>query len=139
MIVNVASECGLTDKNYKDMVESYKRWRNDGLEILAFPCSQFHNQEPGTSQEICQTANKKYGAEFPIMEKIDVNGEHTHPIYAYLRTNSELAEPTSDSAELIPWNFAKFFVNRDGKVIKYFHPQADLDEVVSFTRAELEK
>jgi glutathione peroxidase len=106
---------------------------------LAFPCNQFGKQEPGTNEEIYQNITQKYGVKFPMMSKIEVNGKHTHPVYAYLRNHSELVDASNESVELIPWNFAKFFVNRNGKVIKYFHPKADLDLVVNFTREEMEK
>ena len=107
----MASKWGLTDKNYKQLVQIYNQYSDQGLQILAFPCNQFGNQEPGSPQDIEDFARGKYGVQFPIFEKIDVNGKKTHPIYAYLRNNSQLYDAKKKTAKEIPWNFAKFLVN----------------------------
>ena len=99
--------------------------KDQGFEVFAFPCNQFGGQEPGTPQEINEFARGKYGAEFPIFQKIDVNGSNCHPVYNYLRSHSELYDEKKQVASEIPWNFAKFLVDRDGKTTKYFNPKTD--------------
>ncbi len=110
------------------MVRLHKLYREHGFEILAFPCNQFMGQEPGSNPEIKTFARELYGAEFPLFAKTDVNGENTCEIYKYLRNNSELYDPAKLQAKEIPWNFAKFFVNSQGKVVAYFPPKA-IDEL----------
>ena len=100
---------------------------------MAFPCNQFRDQEPGPESQIKAFAREKYGAQFPLFSKIEVNGPNAHPVYQYLRRNSELYNEAEQVAGEIPWNFAKFLVNAEGKVVKYWGPQSDpestLDEV----------
>ena len=105
------------------MVKAHARWRKVGFEILAFPCNQFFGQESGSPEEINKFVKENFNVEFPVMEKIEVNGENTHPLFIYLRNNSELFDPKTNTAKVIPWNFAKFFFNSEGKVIKFFAPQ----------------
>ena len=90
--------------------------------ILAFPCNQFFGQESGSEAEIKKFVTDNFGASFPIFEKIEVNGPNTHPMYIYLRNQSELFDPKKNEAKVIPWNFAKFILNKDGKVIKFAPP-----------------
>ena len=90
MVTNVACKCGLTSENYEQMVKSHNKWRNNGFEILAFPCNQFFSQESGSPEEIQKFVKENFNVEFPVMEKIEVNGENTHPLFCYLRNNSEL-------------------------------------------------
>jgi glutathione peroxidase len=90
------------------------------LEILAFPCRQFFNQELAFEADIKKEVDVKYKAAFPLFSKIEVNGESTHPVYKYLRYNSVCK--TSKGVKLVPWNFTKFLVDRDGVVIKYYNP-----------------
>ena len=107
---------------------AYEKWKNSGLEILAFPCNQFGGQEAGTHEEIIEFVETNFHTTFPLMEKIEVNGENCHPLFAFLRNGSEeLFDPKTGKAQVIPWNFAKFFVNSDGKVIKYFNPKVKLE------------
>ena len=103
----------------------YDELNGKGFEILAFPSNQFGNQEPGTAEEINAFAREKYGAKFPIHAKIEVNGKNTHPIFNFLRSNSELLNPVSGLVKNIPWNFAKFLVDGEGKVIAYHPPTTD--------------
>ena len=98
----------------------YSEYKDKGLEILGFACNQFLKQEPATNQEIKQFAREEKGAEFPLFSKIDVNGENIHEIYKYLRTNSGLFDKESEQTGMIPWNFSKFLVDRDGKVVKFY-------------------
>jgi glutathione peroxidase len=116
LIVNVASECGFTPQ-YKQLQELYERYKEQGLAILAFPCNQFRNQEPKQNKEIQQFCQKNFGVTFDMFAKIDVNGENTHLLYRFLKEqksgflNSE-----------IKWNFTKFLVDRDGKVVQRYAP-----------------
>ena len=116
LIVNVASKCGFTSQ-YKDLEEIYQKYKDKGLEIIAFPCNQFLNQEPGTDEEIASFCSLNYNVSFPIMKKVDVNGENESPIYKYLK--SKKAGWFSDD---IKWNFTKFLVDQNGNVIERFAP-----------------
>ena len=116
IIVNVASECGLTQVNYDQLNQLHDQYHDRGLRILAFPCNQFAEQEPGTSQEICefvQQANVK----FDVFQKIDVNGEGGHPLFLYLQ--SKLPGSITNH---IKWNFTKFLINRKGEPVNRFAP-----------------
>ncbi|XP_043495695.1 probable phospholipid hydroperoxide glutathione peroxidase [Polistes fuscatus] len=111
IIVNVASNCGLTDTNYKQLQQLYEKYENSGLRILAFPCNQFGGQEPGTSQEILNFV-KKYNVTFDMFEKVDVNGDNAHPLWKWL----------TNLGGTIKWNFTKFVINKEGKVVARFSP-----------------
>jgi glutathione peroxidase len=115
LVVNVASECGFTSQ-YKDLQTLYEEFHSRGLEILAFPCNQFGGQEPGTPQQIEDFCSTKFGITFPIFQKIDVNGPHTHPLFVYLKT----AAPGLLGTEAIKWNFTKFLIGRDGLLVKRY-------------------
>jgi glutathione peroxidase len=115
LVVNVASECGFTSQ-YKDMQTLYEEFHSRGLEILAFPCNQFGGQEPGTPQQIEEFCSTKFGITFPIFQKTDVNGPHTHPLFVYLKT----AAPGLLGTEAIKWNFTKFLIGRDGLPVKRY-------------------
>ncbi|CDW89686.1 glutathione peroxidase family protein [Stylonychia lemnae] len=103
----------------------YKEYRDQGFEILTFPCNQFGGQEPGTNQEVKQFIRELYGGEWPIFEKSDVNGENSNEVFKYLRYNSELNDKEKKEVKEIPWNFAKFLVNEDGEVVAYFGPRVE--------------
>jgi len=120
LIVNVASECGLTPQ-YDGLQRLYTQYRENGLEILAFPCNQFGGQEPGSEGEIEKFCRTQYSVEFPMFGKIDVNGESRSPLYAWL--TAEDSGP--DSSGEIAWNFAKFLVDREGHVIGRFAPTVE--------------
>ena len=112
------------------MVQIYKDLSDKGFQILAFPCNQFGGQEPGTPQEIDDFARKKYGSEFPIFEKIEVNGGNTHDVYQFLRTHSnDMNDANINQAKVIPWNFAKFLVDRNGHVQKYYAPTVSPNDI----------
>jgi glutathione peroxidase len=115
VIVNVASKCGFTPQ-YKDLEELHKKYRDQGVEVLGFPCNQFGKQEPGNHQEIQEFCELNYGVSFQMFEKIDVNGANASPLYDYLK-NSASGLLGSKS---IKWNFTKFLVDRSGAVIKRF-------------------
>lgn len=117
LVVNVASRCGFTPQ-YEGLEAIYKKYRDRGFEVLAFPCNQFGKQEPGTESEIKSFCETNYQITFPIFSKIEVNGAGSHPVYEYLKK-----EATGIlGSEAIKWNFTKFLVNREGKVVKRFAP-----------------
>jgi glutathione peroxidase len=127
LIVNVASQCGLTPQ-YRGLQELYEHYGPRGLVVLGFPCNQFGNQEPGSEQEIRTFCETRYQVTFPLFAKIEVNGPNRHPLYAYLTQQPTTPDGPGD----IQWNFAKFLVGRDGRVIARFAPATApvSDEVV---------
>ena len=112
LIVNVASNCGFTSQ-YRDLQNLYTANQAKGLEILGFPCNQFGAQEPGSAEQIQSFCSTNYGVTFPMFEKIDVNGDNTHPLYAYLKDQAPGILGTTG----IKWNFTKFLVSKDGQSI----------------------
>ncbi|KAK3021388.1 hypothetical protein RJ639_046469, partial [Escallonia herrerae] len=117
LIVNVASRCGLTTSNYSELSHVYEKYKTQGFEILAFPCNQFGGQEPGSNPEIKQFACTRFKAEFPIFDKIDVNGPSTAPVYQFLKSSAG-----GFLGDLIKWNFEKFLVDKHGKVVERYPP-----------------
>src|SRR5665213_2570954 len=117
LIVNVASKCGLTPQ-YEGLEALQKKYENQGFSVVGFPCNQFAGQEPGSAEEIQTFCSTTYGVTFPLFEKIDVNGEHQHPIYAELKKSADAEGHAGD----ISWNFEKFLVSPDGAVQR-FSPQ----------------
>nr|AAL40914.1 phospholipid hydroperoxide glutathione peroxidase [Momordica charantia] len=117
LIVNVASKCGFTDSNYKELNVLYDKYKSQGFEILAFPCNQFARQEPGTNEEIQETLCTRFKAEFPIFDKVEVNGKNAAPIYKFLKLKKG-----GIFGDGIKWNFTKFLVNREGKVVDRYAP-----------------
>ena len=116
LIVNTASKCGFTPQ-YKGLEELYKQYRQQGLEVLGFPCDQFGHQEPGSDEEIRGFCEFNYGVTFPLFSKVNVNGENEHPLYKHLK-----AEAGGMFGHAIKWNFTKFLVSRDGRVLERFAP-----------------
>ena len=112
LIVNVASNCGFTSQ-YRDLQNLYTANQAKGLEILGFPCNQFGAQEPGSAEQIQSFCSTNYGVTFPMFEKIDVNGDTTHPLYVYLKDQAPGILGTTG----IKWNFTKFVVSKDGQSI----------------------
>ncbi|KAH0463078.1 hypothetical protein IEQ34_007660 [Dendrobium chrysotoxum] len=115
LIVNVASQCGFANSNYTEMSQLYEKYKHKGLEILAFPCNQFGGQEPGSNEEIVEFACTRFKAEYPIFDKVDVNGENTAPIYKFLK-----AAQGGFFGDGIKWNFSKFLVDKEGNVVDRF-------------------
>ncbi len=113
LIVNVASECGYTPQ-YEGLQAAYKKYQAKGLTVLGFPCNQFGGQEPGTNSEIKLFCTSKYSVTFPLFDKIDVNGDKRHPLYV------ALAGKDSPFPGDIGWNFTKFLIGRDGKILQRF-------------------
>ncbi len=109
LIVNVASKCGFTPQ-YKDLEEIYREYKDQGLEILAFPCNQFGAQEPGDAEEIKNFCSLSYDVSFPLFLKIDVNGDAAAPVYTFLKESL----PGILGSKAVKWNFTKFLVDKDG-------------------------
>lgn len=117
LIVNVASKCGFTPQ-YEGLEAVYEKYRSQGFEVLGFPCNQFGSQEPGSSDEIASFCNLTYGVQFPMFAKVEVNGDGADPLFKYLKTAAPGLLGTRD----IKWNFTKFLVGRDGKVVDRYAP-----------------
>jgi len=154
LVVNTATGCGFTP-HYEPLEAMYKDLKDRGLEILDFPCNQFANQAPGSEDEIHEFCTVKFGADFPQFKKIDVNGETADPLFAFLATEKPFAgfgkglknaalnkfadmnnKQYGDKA-YIKWNFTKFLVDREGKVIARFEPTVDMKEVRAAVEAAL--
>ena len=117
LIVNTASRCGFTPQ-YEGLETLQQQFKAKGFTVLGFPCNQFGQQEPGNSQEIAQFCDLNYHISFPLFEKIDVNGPQSHPLYQYLKAQV----PGLLGSRAIKWNFTKFLLDRDGKVIQRYSP-----------------
>src|SRR6266550_4944980 len=132
LIVNVASKCGLTPQ-YQALEALQQKYKGKGFTVLGFPCNQFGGQEPGSNDEIKQFCSSKYNVTFPLFDKIDVNGEKRHPLYV------ALAGESSPFPGDIKWNFGKFLIGPDGKIIKRFEPRTtpDSPEVTAAIEAAL--
>ena len=148
LIVNVASKCGLTPQ-YKGLEELYREFKEQGLEILAFPCNQFLEQEPGSNDEILEFCTVNYDITFPLFGKIDVNGSEESPLYTFLKKQApfngypegseEFADQLTmihqktgtgfEKGDAIKWNFCKFLVSRDGTKIIRFEPMVSPEDM----------
>lgn len=126
LIVNVASFCGLTYQ-YKGLENIYKKYKDEGFEIIGFPCNQFAFQEPGSNQEIKEFCDTNYGVTFEIMNKIKVNGPKADPLFKFLKKQRSGIAGTPQ----IKWNFTKFLINRNGEVIKRFGPKIEAKDIES--------
>lgn len=118
LIVNVASECGLTPQ-YAGLEKLYERYRDRGLVVLGVPCNQFGNQEPGTPVEIAEFCRVNYGVRFPLTEKVEVNGPGRHPLYQALVDTPDAEGKAGD----VQWNFEKFLLDPEGRVVARFRPK----------------
>ena len=154
LIVNTATGCGFTP-HYDPLEAMYKEMREQGFEILDFPCNQFANQAPGSDDEIHEFCTVKFGTEFPQFAKIDVNGENADPLFAYLASvkpfegfgkglkNAALNKFAKANNKAfgdktyIGWNFTKFLIDREGNVIARFEPTVNMDEVKAAVKAAL--
>ena len=134
LVVNVASQCGLTPQ-YAGLQRLYERFADRGLVVAGFPCNQFGAQEPGTSDEISEFCSVNYGVTFPLFAKIDVNGADRHPLYAELTAVADAEGKAGD----IQWNFEKFLLGPDGKVLARFRPMTEPEapEVIDAIEASL--
>ena len=117
LVVNVASQCGLTPQ-YSGLQQLHKQYGPRGFEVLGFPCNQFGAQEPGSADEIAEFCETSYGVEFPLFEKIEVNGEGRHPLYEQLTATPDADGEAGD----IQWNFEKFLISPQGEIVARFRP-----------------
>ena len=116
LIVNTASKCGFTPQ-FSGLEKLYQQYKDQGLEVLGFPCNQFGGQDPGSNSEIGAFCQKNYGVSFPMFAKVDVKGTEAHPVFRYLTNNSK-----GILGNGIKWNFTKFLIGRDGRIIQRFAP-----------------
>lgn len=128
LVVNVASKCGLTPQ-YEQLEQLQKNYSDRNFTVVGVPCNQFMGQEPGTADEIQEFCSATYGVTFPLTQKIDVNGENRHPLYAELALSPDAEGVDGD----IRWNFEKYVIDRNGKIVARFHPKTapDAPEVIS--------
>lgn len=129
MIVNTASECGLTPQ-FEGLEELYQDYKERGFEILGFPCNQFANQDSGSNEEIKEFCQLNYGVTFKMFEKIKVNGSEAHPLFKYLKN-----ETGSLLGGIIKWNFTKFLIDREGNVVNRYAPTTEPEK----TKADIEE
>ena len=132
LIVNVASKCGHTPQ-YKGLETLYEKYKNKGFVILGFPCNQFAAQEPGTEKEIKTFCESTYNVKFPLFSKIDVNGDHTDPLYKFLKNALKDESGKGD----IGWNFTKFLINNKGVPVKRFSTNIEPEGVEADIQAQL--
>lgn len=147
LVINSATKCGFTPQ-YNELQNLYEKYKERGLVILDFPCNQFGNQAPGSVEEIVNFCNVNFGITFPIFSKIEVNGEHAHPFFNYLVNEKGFAgfnaeheltpilekmlsdgDPDFAKKPTIKWNFTKFVIDRNGKVVERYEPTESLDVV----------
>lgn len=117
LVVNTASKCGFTPQ-YEGLEALHRKYAGRGLQIMAFPCNQFGKQEPGDAEEIRNFCTLKYDVSFPLMKKIDVNGDNADPVYDWLKKEA----PGIFGSEAIKWNFTKFLIDREGNVVERYAP-----------------
>ena len=117
LIVNTASKCGFTPQ-YDGLEALWRTYRDRGLEVIAFPCNQFGAQEPGSAEEIASFCSLNYGVSFPVMAKVEVNGSGADPLFEWLKKEA----PGLMGSRSIKWNFTKFLIGRDGKVVRRYAP-----------------
>lgn len=130
LIVNTASKCGLTPQ-FEGLEKVFEQYKAQGLVVIGFPCNQFASQDPGSNSEIGEFCQRNYGVSFPMMAKIDVNGADAHPLYKYLSKEAKGLLGT----EAIKWNFTKFLIGRDGRVLDRYAPTTKPEDM----RADIEK
>lgn len=132
LVINVASKCGFTPQ-YAGLEEIYREFKNQDFVAIGFPCNQFGFQEPGNNEEIQQFCSLNYQVSFPIMAKVDVNGGKADPLYMFMKESA----PGILGTEAIKWNFTKFLIGKDGKVIKRFAPNVEPKEMINDIKAAL--
>ena len=118
LVVNTASKCGFTPQ-YQGLEELHQQYGAKGFEVLAFPCNQFGNQEPGTDSDIAQFCDLNYHTSYPLFSKVEVNGDGTHPLWKFLKKSA----PGLLGTEAVKWNFTKFLINKKGVPVKRYAPQ----------------
>lgn len=133
LIVNTASKCGFTPQ-FDGLEKLYQKYKEEGLEILGFPCNQFMNQEPGSSEEAEEFCRLNFGVSFPMFAKINVRGKDAHPLYKYL--TKEAPGIVSDQ---IKWNFTKFLIDQGGNVVKRYAPKTEPEKIEDDIKTLLNK
>lgn len=144
LIINSATRCGFT-KQYKELEDLYEKYADKGFEILDFPSNQFMQQAPETAEDIVKFCDINFGIKFPIHEKIEVNGENTHPLFKYLKEQKgfrgsiegndqlvsiiESMDPDYKNNSSIKWNFTKFLINKEGNVVERYEPVDSIDDI----------
>ncbi|OTH00772.1 glutathione peroxidase [Acinetobacter sp. ANC 4973] len=131
LIVNTASKCGFTPQ-FSGLEKLYEKYKDQGLEVLGFPCNQFGGQDPGSNEQIGAYCQKNYGVNFPMFAKVDVKGPEAHILFRYLTNNSK-----GILGNGIKWNFTKFLIGRDGKVLNRFAPTTKPEDLESEIAAAL--
>lgn len=126
LVVNTASKCGFTPQ-FKGLEAMYEKYKDQGLEILGFPCNQFMKQDPAGNDEIAEFCEMNYGVTFPMFAKIEVNGDNTHPLFKYLKAEA----PGMLGSQAIKWNFTKFLVDQNGRVVQRFAPKDTPEKIES--------
>ena len=134
LVVNVASRCGFTPQ-YKGLEELYSGFSKDQFVVIGFPCNQFGAQEPGSNQEILDFCDMSYKITFPILAKVDVNGSKAEPVYDFLKSEA----PGILGTEAIKWNFTKFLIGKDGKVIERYAPNVEPMKIKGDIESALKK
>jgi glutathione peroxidase len=132
LIVNVASKCGFTPQ-YAGLEALHRKYKDQGFEVLGFPCNQFGNQEPGDAEEIASFCSLTYDVTFPVFAKVEVNGPKADPLYEHLKK----AAPGLMGLTSIKWNFTKFLINRDGNVVRRYAPTTKPEDIESDIRSLL--
>ena len=132
LIVNTASACGFTPQ-FTGLEKLHQQYGTQGLAVLGFPCNQFASQDPGDDNQIASFCQKNYGVSFQMMSKIKVNGDDAHPLYRWLTTEA----PGILGSKAIKWNFTKFLIGRDGRVIKRYAPQDTPEKIAKDIEAAL--
>ena len=132
LVVNTASKCGFTPQ-FEGLEALWQRFRDRGLVIIGFPSNEFGHQDPGSNDEIASFCQLNYGVSFPMMAKVEVNGDGAHPLYQWLKTEA----PGLLGSKAIKWNFTKFLVGRDGRVIRRYAPQDAPDKLAGDIEAVL--
>lgn len=125
LIVNTASKCGFTPQ-YQGLQELHERFSEQGFSVLAFPCNQFGKQDPGTNEEIQDFCQRNYRVTFPVFAKVNVNGSTAHPLFQYLKQ----AAPGALHSQAIKWNFTKFLIDREGRVLRRYAPRTKPDSIM---------
>jgi len=131
LVVNTASKCGFTPQ-YKGLEALHRKYKDRGLVVLGFPCDQFAHQEPGTDGEIAAFCERNFGVTFPLMAKVDVNGEGAHPVFAFLKDRAP-----GLIGKNVKWNFTKFLVSPDGRKVRRFSPATEPEKLEKHIEAAL--
>ncbi|KAI3655024.1 hypothetical protein MP228_000404 [Amoeboaphelidium protococcarum] len=133
LVVNTASECGFTNQ-YDGLQKLYDQYKDKGFTVLGFPCNQFGGQEPGSEDQIQNFCTTRFNVKFPLMEKVDVNGDNTHPLYQWMKS-----QKSQLMMERIKWNFEKFLIGKDGQVVDRFASTTTPDSIAKNVEKELSK